>query len=412
MQLPPSAAPRAAYAVDHLPAPVRRRIAALLAGAGPVSAYVYDPAVAADAAARLRAVMPDWAEVFYAVKANAYPPVLEALAAGGVDGYEVASLREVDAAAAAACHAGRRPRLIASGPAKSDVLLAALLAADVEVVNVESALELHRLSRLAAAMDQHARVALRVNPAALSISGRLRMGGAPTQFGIPEADVPAAIRLAKALPGLELVGFHVHAVCQNLDATAHAAYVRWCLEWSVRTAAEHGVALRIVDVGGGLGVAFGDEVPFDLDCFGEALTGLRPPAGVTVVCEPGRWLVGHCGWYAAEVIDVKRAYGTSFAVVRGGINHFQLPTSWNVVHGFAVVPVDDWPYRCARPGVRDDVVTVVGELCTTEDTLARDVHVAALRAGDVIVFPTAGSYGWEFAMHDFLGHPVAARVVV
>lgn len=412
MQLPPSAAPRAAYAADRLPDTVRSRLSAMVAHACPVGAYVYDPAIASHAAARLRAVLPAWAEVFYAVKANAFPPVLEALAAGGVHGYEVASVREAATAAAAAARVGIRPRLVASGPAKSEPLLAALLAAGVEFVNVESALELHRLSQLAAASGRRVSVTLRINPATVSIRGSLFLGGAPTQFGLPEADVPAAIELARCLPGVELVGFHVHAVCQNLDAEAHADYVRWCLEYSTRTAAEHQVRLRTVDVGGGMGVAFDGEEPFDIERFGEALDGLHPPAGVTVVFEPGRWLVTHCGWYAAEVLDVKQAYGRWFAVLRGGINHFQLPTSWEIVHRFAVLPVDDWPHPWPRPGVRGDTVTVVGELCTTEDTLARDVHVAELRAGDIVVFPMAGSYGWEFAMHAFLGHPPAARVLV
>lgn len=412
MQLPPSAAPRAAYAADRVPDTVRSRLGALVDPACPVGAYVYDPAVASQAAARLRAVLPAWAEVFYAVKANAFAPVLEALATGGVHGYEVASVREAHTAVAAASRVGIRPRLVASGPAKSEPLLAALLAAGVEFVNVESALELHRLSQLATASGQRVPVTLRINPATVSIRGSLLLGGAPTQFGIPEADVPAAIELARRLPGVELVGFHVHAVCQNLDAEAHADYVRWCLEYSTRTAAEHQVRLRTVDVGGGLGVAFDGEEPFDIERFGEALDGLHPPAGVTVVFEPGRWLVTHCGWYAAEVLDVKQAYGRWFAVLRGGINHFQLPTSWDIVHRFAVLPVDDWPHPWPRPGVRGDTVTVVGELCTTEDTLARDVHVTELRAGDIVVFPMAGSYGWEFAMHAFLGHPPAARVLV
>ncbi len=107
------------------------------------------------------------------------------------------------------------------------------------------------------------------------------MGGAATQFGLPEVDVPAAIALATALPALDLVGFHIHAVCNNLDADSHARYLRWCLDWSVETAREHGVDLRLVDVGGGLGVPFEGEEPFDVARFGELLTesARRPGSG-------------------------------------------------------------------------------------------------------------------------------------
>lgn len=411
MDLPVSASGRPARCARELPGHVVERIAELAAGDQPVSAYVYDLAMAQGRARDLRAVLPDWAGACYAVKANGFPPLLAALAAE-VDGFEVASAREIDLAHAAALDAGRAGvRLVASGPAKTDQLLAALVAAGVDAVNVESVLELHRLARAAERAGVVAPAALRVNPRRVAVTGSLRMGGAATQFGIPEDDVPAALAVARSLPSLDVVGFHVHAVSQNLDAAAHAAYVRWCLDWSARTAAAHAVDLRLVDAGGGLGVAFEGEEPFDLEVFGGALAGIDPPAGVRLVIEPGRWMVAGCGWYAAEVVDVKHAYGTWYVVVRGGIDHFQLPTSWDVVHNFAVFPIERWPYACPRPELRAAPVTVAGELCTTEDVLARDVVVERVRPGDVVVFPDAGSYGWEFAMHRFLGHPVADRVV-
>lgn len=154
---------------------------------------------------------------------------------------------------------------------------------------------------------------------------------------------------------------------------------------------------------------FEGEAEFDVEAFGRALRAVAPPPGVRVVLEPGRWLTAETGWYAADVVDVKTAYGTTFVVLRGGMNHFQLPTSWDVVHRFAVVPVERWPATLPRPEVRSCPVTVVGPLCTTEDTLARDVSVERVRAGDIVVFPYAGAYGWEFAMPAFLGHPPATR---
>ncbi|MEU0571917.1 alanine racemase [Nonomuraea sp. NPDC005983] len=404
IQLPPSAAPRSAYPVDVLPTPLRLRLLDLARREQPVSAYVYDASIAAERARELRAALPGWAAVYYAVKANSFPGVVEALAPH-VDGFEVASLSELELALDA-----RRPaRIVAAGPAKSVPVLTALVRAEAEAINAESLLELHRISRIAAAEGVPARVTLRVNPARSPVSGSLRMGGTPSQFGVAEPDVPGVLREALRLPGLDVVGFHVHAASGNLDADAHAAYLRWCVEWGARTARAHGVDLRLIDVGGGIGVAFEGEKPFDVARFGELAGRIEPPAGVRVVLEPGRFLVADCGWYAAEVIDVKRSYGEWFVMLRGGINHFQLPTSWEIVHNIAVLPVERWRETCPRPTARDAAVTVVGELCTPEDTLLRDVRVDRVRAGDLVVFPYAGSYGWEFAMHRFLGHPVAER---
>lgn len=433
--LPPSAAPRSAYPAEVLPEPVRRSLLELAEGEAPVSAYLYDGRAAAARARELRAALPGWAAVHYAVKANSFPGVVRALAPY-VDGFEVASRTELELALAALRERngpGGAPDfpasqdspaspvpVVAAGPAKSVPVLASLVRAGVEAINAESLLELHRISRIAVAEGTTARVALRVNPAdaptadptAAPASGSLRMGGRPSQFGVPEPDVPGVLEQALRLPGLDVTGFHVHAASNNLDADSQAAHLRRCVEWSAATARRHGVDLRMVDVGGGIGVAFEElagERPFDVSRFGELVAECEPPPGVRVVLEPGRFLVADCGWYAAEVTDVKHSYGTAFAVLRGGINHFQLPTSWDLVHNIAVLPVDRWPGGLPRPEAAGERVTVVGELCTPEDTLLRDVRVDRVRAGDLVVFPYAGSYGWEFAMHGFLGHPVAER---
>ncbi|CAJ65043.1 MULTISPECIES: alanine racemase [Frankia] len=465
MDLPPSAAPLHALPAGRLPLAVLAAVRDRPAGAAEFSAYLYDPTVAARNAAALRGCLPGWAELCFAVKANGFPPVLDALLRGaaaagtpadiqladirahgpgagggpdpsvgpgasggpdprvcghgGVDGFEVSSVGETRLALAAYGRVApaRSPYLVASGPAKSSTLLTALVEAGVSIVNVESPGELRRLEAVAARFGRRVTVAVRVNPARVALAGSLQMGGRPSAFGVPESEVPAVLDLARRLPHLDVAGFHVHAVSGNLDAAAHLDYVRWCLEFAERTAADAGIDLRVVDVGGGLGVPFEPdrrgERPFDLDRFGEGLARLPVPPGVRMIIEPGRLLVADCGWYAAEVIDVKRSYGTDFVVLRGGIHHFALPTSWEIVHNFAVVAgptstaaEDKGVDTAGRP------VTVVGELCTPEDTLARDITVGPVRPGDVVVFPMAGAYGYEFALADFLGHPRPARVVL
>lgn len=118
--------------------------------------------------------------------------------------------------------------------------------------------------------------------------------------------------------------------------------------------------------------------------------------------EPGRFVTAAAGWYATEVLDVKQTHGRWFVVVRGGTHHFRLPASWGYSHPFTVLPVDAWPYPFQRPQVSDAAVDVAGEQCNPRDVLARDVPVASVQAGDVLVFANTGAYGWEVAHHDFL----------
>ncbi|WP_219092773.1 alanine racemase [Streptomyces sp. JJ38] len=420
IELPPSAEHRAAYPLTTLPERVRARLTELAHQHAPLSGYLYDPGTAAARARDLRGALPDWAAVYYAVKANSHPAVLAALAQH-VDGFEVASVSELALARTALDGAaparpdrpgGTPTSVLAAGPAKTTSVLTELIRADAESINAESLLELHRINAIATRLGTTARVALRVNPAHIPITGSLQMGGAPSAFGVPEPDVPDVLAQAATLPALDIVGFHIHAASGNLDADTHAAYVRWCVGWAADTARAAGIDLRQIDTGGGIGVAFEDEKPFDVERFGALIADTPPPAGARVILEPGRYLAADCGWYAAEVTDLKNSYGHWFAMLRGGINHFQLPTSWDIVHNITVLPVDTWPAGLPRPTAENASLTVVGELCTPEDTLLRDVRVDRIRAGDLVVFPNSGSYGWEFAMPNFLGHPAAERHVL
>jgi diaminopimelate decarboxylase len=364
----------------------------------PVCAYVYDTSVLRATAAALRAALPPGTSLLYAVKANGHPAVVAALASV-CDGLEVASGGEL----ALAVEAGART-IAFGGPAKTDDELRAAVAAGA-LVHVESVLELRRLARLATGpLD----IALRVNRAGAAPAGTHRMTGAPTPFGIEEAQLPAAAALAAALPHLRVVGFHLHAVSNNLDADAYTAFVDDAVRWSTTTAARLGVTLSYVNVGGGLGVDYTGGGAFDL-------SRLRPqptPPGIRLTVEPGRFLAADAGWYAAEVLDLKHAHGRWFAVLRGGTHHFRLPAAWGYSHPFTVLPRDAWPYDFPRPQVRDVDVDAAGELCTPRDVLTRGQRVDRLRVGDVLVFGRAGAYGWDISHHDFLRHPHPAILVV
>jgi len=196
VQFPPSAGGLPALDVAALPERVLRSLvvrahAARAAGGAVPGGYHYLPAVAAARAAALRAALPDRWRLCFAVKANSFPPVLAALAAE-VDGFEVASAAEV-AAARAALPGGL---VVAAGPGKTVAVLRALVAGGVDLVNVESALELRRLDAVAAEAGRRVRAALRVNPSAAAPAGALTMGGVPSAFGIPEPDVAAVLDLA------------------------------------------------------------------------------------------------------------------------------------------------------------------------------------------------------------------------
>ena len=334
----------------------------------------------------------------YAVKANGHPDVVATLARC-VDGLEVASAGELDLAGRA------QPGMVVfGGPAKTDAALRAAVASGA-IVHVESVHEVRRLAAvtrsagLGNVAGTSVPVALRVNRAGTTPGASHRMAGTATQFGLDEADLPEDFRPAATPAGTRLIGFGLHAVSNSLDAGAYAAYAVDAVRWSVAAAARLGIALSYVNVGGGIGVDYTGGAQFDL---ARLSAGLAPamaalPSGAQLAFEPGRALAASAGWYAAEVIEVKRTLGRWFAVIRGGTHHFRLPAAWGYSHPFTVLPVDRWPYPFDRPSVGGEPVTVAGELCTPRDVLARDVPVDRLRAGDIVVFGNAGAYGWDIS---------------
>ena len=361
--------------------------AALRALPAPRCAYVYDTSALRARAASLRAALAPGTSFLYAVKANGHPDVIRTLAAA-CDGLEVASGGELALAVRA-----RPARIVFGGPAKTDTELAAALDAGA-LLNVESPHELRRLAALGARAD----ICLRVNRSTPALSGSHTMTGTPTPFGIDEAQLPDV--LADIPDGLNVIGFHLHAVSNNLDGPAHADFLRDAISWSERTAAAYGVTLRLVNAGGGLGVDYLTDTSIDLS----PLSTVRVPDHLELLLEPGRYLTADAGWYAAEVLDLKTTHGRTFAVLRGGTHHFRLPAAWGYSHPFRILPIDDWPHPYPRLSVTDTPVDAVGELCTPRDVLTRGQHVDRLRTGDLLLFGRAGAYGWDISHHDFLRH--------
>ncbi|SDT34245.1 diaminopimelate decarboxylase [Streptomyces sp. TLI_053] len=391
---------------------VRRHVAEL--DPEQLPAYVYDLAALRTHAAAVRAALPERVELYYAAKANPEAPVLAALG-GAVDGYEVSSGGELAHVRAAVPDA----RLAFGGPGKTPAEIAAAVDAGVHRWHVESEQELYRLAavladRPDATVDVLLRVNLPVGAGALD-SVALAMGGRPTPFGLDPDRAEAAMRLLTEPVGplapvrrqLRLRGVHAH-LASGLAASEQLALAEQIVGWSTRSAERHAFALEEVNVGGGMAVDYADpDARFDWTTFGEGLGKLldRHPGPVLRI-EPGRALTAYCGWYATEVLDVKRSHGEDFVVVRGGTHHLRTPATRGHSQPFGTLRVEEWPHPWERPAVTTGRATLTGQLCTPKDVLAHAAPAAArLRAGDRVLFDLAGAYAWNISHHEFLMHP-------
>jgi diaminopimelate decarboxylase len=363
--------------------------------------YVYSGGhVAARYDELARACAPHPTTICYAVKANGSLAVLRLLARRGA-GADIVSGGELTRALAAGIPAGR---IVFSGVGKLDAEIDAALTAGVRSINVESAEELARVSVRAVALGRTARVALRVNP---DIDPHthpyLATGLRESKFGVAMAEAEALALRAAGLPGLELVGLACHIGSQIAEAGPFVESAQRVRALVLRLR-EHGLHLRQLDLGGGLGIVYGDERPVDVPSFGAAVTAAARELEMELVLEPGRFLVGNAGVLLTRVVGRKQGADRSFVIVDAAMNDLIRPALYGAFH--PVVPVS--AAAAARPPVRADVV---GPVCECGDFLALGRLVPWPEPGELLAVLGAGAYGMAMAS-TYNTRPLPAEVLV
>ncbi len=382
------------------------RIARALTVAQDTPAFVYDFDIVRDKVASLRAAMPSGLGIHYAMKANPLPELVAAMVPL-LDGIDIASGGELRVATGAGA-----THISFAGPGKRDAEIKAAIAAGI-TINLESEGEARRALSIAGRLGQIPKLAVRINPDfALKGSG-MKMGGGASAFGVDAESAAALVREIIAA-GAEWRGFHIFAGSQALDSDAISAAQLATLSLAARLADAVGASPPLVNLGGGFGIPyFAGEVPVDIvklgARLGEAIAQRAESLSSTrFALELGRWLVGECGVYLTRVVDRKVSRGETFLVTDGGLHH-QLAASGN----FGTVVRRNYPIavagRFGAPG--EEVVSVVGCLCTPLDRLGDRVWLPRADVGDVIAIFMAGAYGATASPAAFLGHPPAAEIL-
>ncbi|WP_153503481.1 pyridoxal-dependent decarboxylase, exosortase A system-associated [Cumulibacter manganitolerans] len=382
----------------------------LAARVGSTPFFAYDRRLLDDRVAELRAALPQRLELSYAMKANPMPALVGHLASR-VDRVDVASAGEMHVA----LDAGLRPNRVSfAGPGKTPAEIRQAVAAGI-IIEVESPTQLGGAVRAGEELGITPVTAIRVNPDFAVKGSGMRMGGGPQQFGIDAEDVPALLREAAAMD-VEVLGFHVFAGSQNLNADVIAEAQRRTVDLVAGLAEGLSAPARYLNLGGGFGIPYTErDRPLDLAAvsgpLGELVTGPiaeRFPEATPVI-ELGRYLVGECGVYVSQVVDRKQSRGRSYLVLDGGM-HQQLAASGN----FGQAIRRNYPLVVGNR-IDDDpagAMHVVGCLCTPLDLLGSDVPLPDAEIGDLVVIFQQGAYGLTASPTAFLGHPAPVEVLV
>lgn len=365
----------------------------------PFCAYIYDLTALREHIKSMRVTLPAGCELFYAAKANPEAQVLQTVC-NHVDGFEAASggelrwLREQVPDKA----------LIFGGPGKLESELEEAVRYNVEAVHVESLTELRRLQTITLRENKTITVLLRMNIVLDGIGGtRLMMGGEPTPFGLDEQELSVALSEIAASPLIRLRGFHFHLMSHQLDVDNHLALLRLYIEKVHAWCERYELNIDLINVGGGIGINYIDATRhFDWRRFClnlSDITRFSQLQGWTLRFECGRYIAANCGYYVMEVLDVKKNLGEWFAIGHGGTHHFRTPVAQGHNHPFSVLRRET-----QEAWIKNERVTLVGQLCTPKDVLARQQLIAALAPGDWLVFSLAGAYAWNISHQHFLMH--------
>lgn len=375
--------------------------------------YVYDLDRVAASLLDLRKAVPAGTTIFYSLKANPHPEIARALreVPGGRCGAELSSTGEL----AAALEAGfKAEECLYTGPGKTTGEIATAIAGGVRTFSIESGSDLRRVGVVATEAGVSVDCLLRINSAASTASGSIRMMGARSQFGIDSETLGRDLNEFRSVPGTRLVGGHFYSLSNAKDEASLSAELRHSIAEAARLHAELDLPMRFLDIGGGFGAPYavpGDRPRYDglRAALEEALDEHFPlwRSGLPqIACESGRYLAGDCGELMTSVMNVKESRGQVFAIVDAGIN-----TLGGMAGLGRLMPVGIKP-DITEPPEGTPPVTLAGPLCTPGDVLARNVQLGWPAPGDVLTVPNVGAYGLTASLVLFLGRPAACEVVV
>lgn len=323
--------------------------------------------------------------VAYAVKANSNLSVIKHFANLG-SGADCVSIGEVRRALLA----GVNPyKIIFSGVGKTALEIEEAINSELLFINAESEAECELIENIAAKMGKVARLSLRINP---NIDAKthpyISTGLHESKFGI---DIQRAKKLyikAKKSPHLDPIGVHFHIGSQLLDlAPIEEACV--IIADFVRSLLALDIEIRFFDVGGGLGVPYDNEQTIDLNEYARVIRHATKGLDLTIITEPGRFLVANGGELLVKVLYEKHTDTNRFCIVDGAMNDFLRPSLYNAYHKVELIGAKD-----DSPKSKADIV---GGVCESGDFLAKDVMLPVCEAGDILSVGSAGAYGFSMS---------------
>ncbi len=322
--------------------------------------------------------------VCYAMKAASNQAILKTLANAGA-GMDVVSGGEYLRAKAAGVSGDK---IVFSGVGKTADEMRMALQGGIRQFNVESEPEMALLNSIALELGKTAPITIRVNPDVdAKTHAKIATGKSENKFGIPIARARDVYAMAGSMRGLDVIGIDVHIGSQLVDlAPFEQAYLK-VAELTEQLRAD-GHDIRRLDLGGGLGIPYArsNQAPPLPSEYGALIKKCVGHLGCEVEIEPGRLIVGNAGVLISQVIYVKSGEGRDFLILDAAMNDLIRPAMYDAYH-------DIVPLREPDAAVEQQPYDIVGPVCESGDTFAKQRMMPPLDAGDLVAFRSAGAYG-------------------
>ncbi|MBF0471514.1 MAG: diaminopimelate decarboxylase [Gammaproteobacteria bacterium] len=336
--------------------------------------------------------------VCYAVKANSNIAILHLMARLGA-GFDIVSVGELERVLAAG---GDASKVIFSGVGKRVDEIALALEVEIHCFNVESEAELQRIEEVASALGVRAPISLRINPDIdAGTHPYISTGLKQNKFGIAIDDALRLYREAAEMAAVDVIGIDCHIGSQLVESAPFAAAMERVIAL-VDQLAEEGIVLNHIDMGGGLGITYGDEAPPLPGDYAAPLLHLLGGRDLTLIIEPGRAIVGNAGILLTRVEYLKPHGELNFAIVDAAMNDLARPSLYQAWQEIIAVT----PHKTVDPKRYD----IVGPVCESGDFLGKG-RLLALRKGDLLAVRSAGAYGFSMSSN-YNSRPRAAEVLV
>lgn len=360
--------------------------------------YVYSRAALTDSYRQFADALKDREHLIcFAVKSNSNLAILNLFARLG-SGFDIVSGGELQRVLAAG---GAANKVVFSGVGKTEAEMQLALDAGILCFNVESASEIDRLNRVASHMGKIAPISLRVNPDVdAKTHPYISTGLKQNKFGVAYTEALALYRKAAGMPHLRVTGMDCHIGSQLTESSPFIAAAEKVLAL-VEQLAQEGIKLEHLDLGGGLGIRYDEEMPPSIAEYARALLGALRGRVEKLIVEPGRVLVGNAGVLLTKVEYLKPGEEKHFAIIDAAMNDLMRPALYDAYH--AILPV-------SRKDAPTQKYEVVGPICETGDFLGHSRELA-VDQGSLLAVMSAGAYGMSMSSN-YNTRPRAAEVMV